>query len=282
MRGPPGSGIVAGAMTDTPRQPGGQAPSAVAEDRRGVGAFLQRDAGPPRREGLDAAERLYLRCYLWQRILIGALGMLLPIILVLCDWWLLSGSLAARGSMSAYYFSGMRDAFVGVLFAIAVFLVTYKAFDVGPENLVTMIAGLAGIVVALFPTDGPHDVGGTFPPTPLQNSLGEGKVADVHYGAAITLLVLLALMSALFGVKEGARPPADGHRPPSFWRWFHIGCATVIGLALVYALIAQEWHVLDVRESLLIGEGVAVFTFGLSWMCKGAERGMLGGALLPP
>ncbi len=282
MRDRPGSAIVAGAMTDTPRQPMGETPFAAADERRGVGGFLQRDAGPPRREGLDGAERLYLRCYLWQRILIGALGMLLPIILVLCDWWLLSGSFAARGSMSAYYFSGMRDAFVGVLFAIAVFLVTYKAFDVGPENFATMIAGLAAIVVALFPTDGPHDVGGSFPPTPLQKSLGEAKVADVHYGAAITLLVLLALMSALFGVKEGARPPVAGHLPPPFWRWFHIGCATLIGLALVYALIAQQWQVLNVRESLLIGEGVAVFTFGLSWLCKGAERGMLGGSVPPP
>lgn len=263
-------------MTEPPPPRVAEASPAVVRSWRAASASVRRDARPPQRTGLDPRQRLYLRAYLWQRILIGTLGMLLPVILVLCDWWLLSGSFAARGSMSAYYFSGMRDVFVGVLFAIAVFLLTYKAFDKGFENVATVLAGLAAITVALFPTNGPHDVGGDFPPTPLQESLGEGTVARVHYGAAVALLVLLALLSALFGIKEGRRGEA-GRRRRRFWRGFHIGCAVVIGLALVYALAAARWHVLEIPQSLLVGEGVAVFAFGLSWLWKGAERGMLGG-----
>jgi hypothetical protein len=238
--------------------------------------FFTRDLEAPERENLTGAERVYLRCYLWLRMLIGSLALLLPIVLLVGDWRLLSGPFAARGSLSAYYHSGMRDVFVGFLFAIAAFLVTYRAFTLRIENLLTIVAGLAAIVVAVFPTDRPAEVLARSPETPLQHSLGEGLTAGIHYGGAVSLIVLLAVISVFFGIKEAKRAPSAGHRPPVFWTWFHWGCAAVIACACGYMLLANSAHVLDDRYSLLIGESVSVVAFGLSWLFKGVERDMLG------
>lgn len=238
---------------------------------------LQPVFAPPRRESLSDAERAYLRCYLWLRVLIGLLGILLPVVLLAGDGLLLAGPFAARGSLSAYYHSGMRDIFVGFLFAIGVFLLTYKAFEVDLENLLSALAGLAALVVAVFPTDRPAQVKASSPETPLQEALGEGAVATVHYTAAAFLIVSLGVISVFFGIREGRRRARAGNWPPLAWRWFHWVCAIAIAGACLYIVLANSAHVLDDNYSLLIGETVAVVAFGVSWLAKGSELDMLRG-----
>ena len=66
------------------------------------------------------------------RRLIGILGLLLPGLL-----YLLAGLLPTRGlppwrfltSMSAYYYTGSVGVFVGVLFALSLFLFTYQGYE---------------------------------------------------------------------------------------------------------------------------------------------------------
>lgn len=52
---------------------------------------------------------LYARSYLLIRTVVGAIGILLPIVLWVVDALVLHGWLTARGSLSAYYHSGARD-----------------------------------------------------------------------------------------------------------------------------------------------------------------------------
>src|SRR4051794_4907403 len=77
-------------------------------------------------ERLYSRAYLYLRAYLMLRLAIGALGVLLPVVLLAGDGLFLKGSVWPRESLSAYYHSGMRDEFVGTLVATGVFLITYK------------------------------------------------------------------------------------------------------------------------------------------------------------
>lgn len=58
--------------------------------------------------------------YLALRKAIGYLGIALPFVVVL-GAWLLKG-LGIQSSISDYYFTDMRDVFVGILFSIGVFL----------------------------------------------------------------------------------------------------------------------------------------------------------------
>ncbi|MFK7945565.1 MAG: hypothetical protein AB8B85_22015, partial [Paracoccaceae bacterium] len=86
--------------------------------------------------------------YLILRRFLGLLGILLPIVLI-AEWLLFEECL--RTSISAFYFSGRRDVFVGIMCAIGIFLLCYRGHN-GWENWVANFAGLGAIGVGLLPT----------------------------------------------------------------------------------------------------------------------------------
>lgn len=210
----------------------------------------------------------YVRSYLIMRVTIGALGIALPFVLVLGEPLLFDGQPFPRGSLSAYYYSGMREVFVGTLCAIGVFLVTYKVAERSRENRLSTYAGVAVIVVALFPTGRP---GQGVTPTPLQNLLGETTVERVHFAAAAIFIASLAVICFYFAVP----PPKQGSMPASFWRRYHFLCAGFIVAALILAAVAGITSQPD--KGLLIAEAVAVWAFGASWFMKGLELDVLLG-----
>src|SRR5690348_16696268 len=96
------------------------------------------------------------------RRLIGWIGLVLPALLVvtaidrdgLARWRSLE-------SISAYYYTGAVAAFVGMLVALALFLFTYRGFDNDyrkADRAVAIVAGLAALAVAFFPTAAPAGV----------------------------------------------------------------------------------------------------------------------------
>jgi hypothetical protein len=218
------------------------------------------EAVMPRRTAPDASP--YVRSYLIMRTLVGLLGIAVPVLLVFGEPILFDDRPFPLGSLSAYYYSGAREVFVGSLFAIGGFLITYKIADHSWENIVSIVAGLAVVTVALFPTGRP---GAGVPLTPLQAGLGESAVERVHYGAGAIFFTSLALISYLFS-RAG---PQTGRRSPAFWRRFHLACCGLIlaALALALAHLVLDWP----GKGLLIAETVAVWAFGLSWLMKGFE-----------
>jgi hypothetical protein len=97
-----------------------------------------------------------LSTYLSLRIGIAAIGMAFPLILAVGGYFY--AGLCLQGSMSAYYHavgpSGrtMRDWFVGILFAVGVFLYLYKGFS-RIEDYLLNVAGVFSIGIAIFPMD---------------------------------------------------------------------------------------------------------------------------------
>lgn len=222
----------------------------------------------PRPGPSDPAKLQYVRSYLILRLGVGALGIALPFILVLGDLPLSSDKPIPRDSLSAYYFSGVRDYFVGVLVIVAIFLITYKVVEKNLDNLLTLVAGFGALAVALFPT------GTSGKLTPLQEALGEKLVQTVHFVGATVFIGSLGVICYFFGVREGKREVRPNARhTPQFWRRFHWTCAGVIAAAIAF-LPFGRW-VLDLRITLLVSEVVAVVAFGVSWLMKGFERDVL-------
>ena len=220
--------------------------------------------------GPDATR--YVRSYLIMRVLVGVIGIALPFALVLLDGVWFDGKPFPRDSLSAYYHSGVRELFVGALSATGVFLLTYKVAERNLDNTLSLLAGAAVLLVAVFPTNGP----GGARLTPLQEELGETFVATVHYASAAVFISALAVISFCFGRREGARAAVAGRRSPRFWRNFHWGCAGAIAAALLWILVTELGDV-GPGESLLIGEAVSVWAFGISWLWKGLEVDLLRG-----
>jgi len=174
-----------------------------------------------------------------------------------------------RGSLSAYYYSGMRDVFVGSLCATGVFLVTYMVTRLNLDNLLSITAGLGAFGVALFPTSRPAGTD-QLALTPLQERLGEGLTARIHLVSAVVFLLALAAISWRFALGEGSRPDRASTSARQRWCRFHKACAIVILGALVGVALTKGLNVAD-TYSLLVGEAVAVFAFGVSWLAKGSE-----------
>jgi hypothetical protein len=226
----------------------------------------------------DPVGARYVRAYLWMRLGVGALGVVLPIVLVVVDKLAFHGYPFFRDSMSGYYYSGMREWFVGTIFASGAFFLAYKVSEASLDNTASIGAGICAWVIALCPTGRPsihdHPKPPVPPLTPLQDLISEAWTSRIHYAASAGFIVCLGVVVVLVGVREGKLPPAPKKLPPSFWRWFHYSCAVLMGAGGVW--IAATAHS-GIRVSTLIGEGICTWAWALSWFLKGAERDMLFG-----
>ena len=216
---------------------------------------------PSLRESADPVV-LYARSYLLIRIVVGAVGVLLPIVLWVVDALVLRGSITVRGSLSAYYHSGARDLFVGALCITGCLLLTYLAGQRRTwDYWLSSVAGAAVLGVALLPTTRLDFYTG--PPTPLQARWGEQTVAVLHFTCAGVFILSLAALCFVFA----ARDRRHGGHPR-----LHRTCGGLILAAVAWAVVGFVVD-LDVGwlTSLYLAEVVSVWSFGTSWLVKGAD-----------
>src|ERR1700733_14540541 len=139
----------------------------------------------------ERAPALLIMSSLRMRGLFGALAVLLPFTLILVNWALGHGF---SSSMSGYYYTPMRNIFVGSLCAIGVFLISYDGYDLA-DRTITDVAGLCAICIACFPTTPAHQ------PTARQVLIG-----DLHLTFACSAFVLLSVMAFRFAKREPTPP----------------------------------------------------------------------------
>ncbi len=226
----------------------------------------------------DPVALSYVRSYHLIRTAVGLLGSLLPFILVL-GWAALHGWWSLLGSLSAYYHTGMRDFFVGILVVVGILLLTYKIADRERDSLLSSLAGIFAIGVALFPTAIPPGLQPTVTPTPIQEWLTEERSQFIHFvcaGLFILCLMLLCMFFA-YGELEPETEEFDGQRgvvPPGAWFTVHLSMAILILVSVLFIVATQLWDVWD-TYSILIGEAVAIWAFGVSWFLKGFDLKVL-------
>jgi hypothetical protein len=230
-------------------------------------------------------DQAYTRSYRVGRLVVGFLGILLPVLLIIGEAFFLRGGVHVRGSLSEYYHTSMQDIFVGGLCVIGFLLATYMAGE--PKTVdfwASLIAGVAVLGVVFFPTSrsglaaGAPLCGSQPEPagcSPVEQALGEHQTAVIHAGCAIVFIVFLAVMSFLFAVSEvrskAERLPAPGQPAPSAIRKpalfvIHTACALIILIAGVWAFAGVG---IGELTRLYIGEVVSVWAFGLSWLVAG-------------
>ena len=218
---------------------------------------------------------LYVRSYLMIRTVVGFIGILLPIVFILGETYYLRGGVHVRGSISAYYHTSMRDFFVAGLCVIGFLLATYMAAQKNTWDFwLSLVAGIAVILVVFFPTPGAPD---TSPrrrcaenqPVPegcswIQQELGENAVATVHFVCAAIFISCLAAIAFLFAHREkkfeGDKRMAVIQR---ICGWAIIAAVVWVGLGIVANLTIWE------LTPLYVGEVVSVWAFGIWWLLKG-------------
>jgi hypothetical protein len=97
-----------------------------------------------------ADSRNILLSYSGLRISIGIIGLLMPWFVRLGGY--LQEKITASGTVSAYYYTGMRDVFVGTLILVGVLLAFYRT-PRKRDQYVAVFTGLAAICIGIFPMD---------------------------------------------------------------------------------------------------------------------------------
>jgi hypothetical protein len=216
----------------------------------------------------SADENQLVISYTLLRQVVGWIGTLLPIVLLVGV--AISSTQARPDSMSGYYYTDMRNVFVGALCALGAFLGAYDGYD-DLDRWITNIAGFCAVGVAFCPTKPTVCVPGpqVCPASSVaQLSTGQQVVGDIHVFFAVTTFVMLGLMALRFA-KGGKTPPPAQDSIRENW----IYCASGITI-LSCVLLAVLSNLLPASVNahwplLFIFEAVAVFSFGVSWFVKG-------------
>jgi len=193
---------------------------------------------------------------------VGFLGLLLPAVLV-AGTYLFSICRQIEPSISHYYYTSMREVFVGTLCSVSLFLFTYKGYS-RLDSLASNAAGFFILLVAIFPTD-----------FLLDNACQQDVRAPIylpfhkviHLTSAALFFLTLAAMSYFLFTKSDF--PAEQQTPEKKTRnGIYRMCAIVMVLSLVIILFG---FIFDTGNSTLTFwfETLALVSFGVSWLTKG-------------
>ena len=163
---------------------------------------------------------------------------------------------ALRGSMSAYYYSELRNVFVGLLVAIGSLLYLYKGFSTA-ENVTLNLAGLLAVGVAWLPTS----------PEGVQRDIfGWGHVA-----CAVLFFLCIAYIS-VFRADDTLSLVKKAEDAKRYRLWYRILGAGMVA-SPVLALIASA--MLDPagnnRSIVFFIEAAGVVMFAAFWLVKTYE-----------
>jgi len=169
--------------------------------------------------------------YLTLRRLVGVLGIAISPVLII--------GAGLEHSISAYYHTGMRDVFVGILCGISLFLFSYNGYS-WKDSMASRMAGVFALGIAFFPTN------------------DDGNLVGVlHYLCAGAFFLILSYMSGfLFTKSSGELTPQKITR-----NHIYMTCALIMVLCVITVPI--------VRDYILWLETVALLAFGFSWLVKG-------------
>ena len=206
--------------------------------------------------------------YLQVRKAIGFTGIALPVLLILYSFVIENSW--PKGSISAYYYSGGREIFVGCLFAIGVFLYAYKGFDKDvrkpTDKLVSRLAAIGAIGVAFSPMWFANSGAITEPdPTWFQSLFGKVVAGWLHGGFALLFFASIAVFCIInfCRCEPGTEPDEEKKFRNSVFRLlggFIVICTVAFVLGLIFTISGSF---------VFWAESLAVWDFGLSWIIKG-------------
>jgi hypothetical protein len=192
--------------------------------------------------------------YLTLRKAVGYLGLLLPFALAAGNWLIFSGGL--KGSISGYYYTGVRGVLVGGLCVIGAFLLAYHGYDRW-DSWFTNAAGIGAIGAGLFPTP------------PVHPSTRATIAGYCHFAFASVMFSALIVMALWLFRKTD--PAAEPTRVKRLRNWVYLVCGIVmlVSLSLAGIVSLPFAAALNSANPVFWLETVAIVAFGISWLVKG-------------
>ncbi|EER62153.1 hypothetical protein AcdelDRAFT_0275 [Acidovorax delafieldii 2AN] len=156
-------------------------------------------------------------------------------------------------SISESYFAGdwSRNIFVGFLFAISAFLLSYNG-QTRAHMVLSRVAALAGLGVAMFP---------------CKCRGGEEIIPYVHYASAAVMFAVLAY----FCIEFYRHARSKGHRQAGWRAKIYLACFWTMVVAMVALFVNGVWgETLEIETRIprivFYGEAMALSAFGVCWL----------------
>jgi hypothetical protein len=195
--------------------------------------------------------------YLTLRKTVGFLGVsLVPVMVIgslILDDLIHQQPAAIQTSVSAYYYTSMRNELEGIIFGIGMFLLCYHGYT-RQDSIVSKLAGFFGLCIALFPTS-PSSVKGDI-------------ISVIHYVTAGIFFALLAYMSVFLFTKSSGNPTPQKLKRNRIYRICGIVMAIVV-IGIPFDGINPIYDKIGFLHPTLILELLALTSFGISWLTKG-------------
>jgi hypothetical protein len=208
-------------------------------------------------------------------VVIGILGILLPILLWL--GMIIVGEPKPLSSISHYYFTRVAVFYIGILFALGLFLILYRDSR-QIDFWISAIAGLLAITSLFFPTSNLKTIGCvisgeeycTHPHAITILAVNKARVT-IHYITSASFLLLLAFLSGIYFTRTD-KPLVKGNKKEKRNRIYRI-CALIMIVALLSAFLGDYLglipkNIYETYRLTFVFETIAVWAFGFSWLTK--------------
>jgi hypothetical protein len=195
--------------------------------------------------------------YLALRKAVGVVALGLPFA-VSIPLWLLRDHLI-ESSISGYYYTGMRNLFVGSLCAIGMFMLCCRGYD-RKDEIAGVFSAFCALGVAFFPTTPESGA------TPRQSHIG---IAHYIFAAllfstlAYFCLVLFKMSSA---TKAMTRKKVQRNRVYTVCGYVIIASITLIA---ILKLLLKIDHLAGNLGTVFFFETTSLLAFGTAWLIKG-------------
>jgi hypothetical protein len=202
--------------------------------------------------------------YLTLRKAVGILGTAFPVIIVIGSV-IFGGCEGIQNSISVYYHTNMRNIFVGILCAIALFLFAYKGYD-QRDAIAGNLACIFALGVAFFPTSVAKPI---IPCIPY--SFENHIISSIHFISAGGFFLIIAYFSIFLFTKKDQNPTKMKIKRNKLYRT----CGSIIlGCILLIAIYStcQRFNFcqgLHKYHPIFWLESLALWAFGISWLTKG-------------
>jgi hypothetical protein len=208
--------------------------------------------------------------YFTLRKAVGFLGILLPLACFIGSFIIPSCEDKIHKSISDYYFTPLRDIFVGILSAVAFFLFAYKGFG-KLDFWMAKLGALAALGVAFFPTTAKcHLACNINYPVFYEHS------GIVHLSSALALFsVLIYFCLVSFKNQDPNEENLGVNTTEKIWIYKFCGylmlvCVILIGLYFKFIMPNYKCHEFPVNYNIVFWlETFALAAFGISWTVKG-------------
>lgn len=202
--------------------------------------------------------------YMNLRWFIGVLGIAMPLLLPLLN------DFKVENSISHYYYTDSTIVFTGILITFGLFLFCYQGYQ-GKENefltdnLITNLAGISILVVALVPT-----ACGYCPDMP--NGHDDGLKDKIHLISAGIFVFLMGYISLFHFTKS-----KDNSTLKVLGRACYKVMGIMVWLSLLVIILMQYDIIPSFKNFTFWLESLALSCFGIAWLIKGERLEWLVG-----